>query len=205
MMRFLASGAAGRAGLSAAEIFSARQFVAGIIDHFVGTNFGCGVRTEPVDLVRKNHEDEEHEKLQRERLQHAPIGHERVGSFAGQPNTRARKRRTDAGDKFIPTRGPLDQQLGRIVTLNDRDLFELESFGHASVGSGFGAMPGGNTCQLVSIIFIWISIWSPNAVSVLASVWLGNSRTEAACMRTGEKRQGWRLCSRCTTRPARSK
>ncbi len=147
-MRFLASGAAGRAGLGAAEVFGAGQFVAGVIDHFVGTHFRCSIRTKVVNLVRKNYENEEHEELQRERLQHAPIRHERVGSFSGEPGARTRKSRTDAGDEFLPARSPLHQQRGRVMKLSDRDLFELESFGHASVCFWLRCNAGGK--QVVS-------------------------------------------------------
>ncbi len=148
VMGFLASSAARRARLSAAKIFRARKFVAGIINHFVGAHFGCGVGTETVNLVRKNDEDEEHQELQRERLQHAPVGHERVRSFSGKPRTRTRKCRTDAGDEILPARGPLNQKLGGVVKLNDRDLFELESFGHASAYFWLRCNTGGK--QVVS-------------------------------------------------------
>ncbi len=50
-------------------------------------------------------------------------------SFPSQAGTRVGKGRTDVGDEFIPTRGPLEQQLRRVMKLDDRDLFELESFG----------------------------------------------------------------------------
>jgi hypothetical protein len=50
--------------------------------------------------------------------------------FTGEARARAGEGRTNGGDKLLPARRPLDQQLGRIVKFDDRDIFELESFGH---------------------------------------------------------------------------
>ena len=77
-------------------------------------------------------------------------------------------------NKFALRRGPFDDQLGRVVNL-DR-LFELESLTHAGV-----------TRPFFSVV---ISILSPTTVLVSAAVRHGSSSTEAACVRTGAKRQG---------------
>jgi hypothetical protein len=61
MMSLLASGASGSAGLGSAEIFGAGKFVARIIDDLVRTKFGSGVRTEPINLARKNGDHEQQE------------------------------------------------------------------------------------------------------------------------------------------------
>ena len=55
---FLAAGAAGDAGLRSSQIFSARQFVAGIVNHFIGFQLGWGVRTKFVNLPGQNHNHE---------------------------------------------------------------------------------------------------------------------------------------------------
>jgi hypothetical protein len=57
-MRFLSAGLAVGARLSAAEVFGARQLVAGVIDNFVGA-LGWSVGTELSNLPRKNHDNED--------------------------------------------------------------------------------------------------------------------------------------------------
>ena len=52
-----------------------------------------------------------------------------MGRFTRQTWSRAGKCRTEGSDKLLPTRRPLDQQLWRIVKLNDLHFFELESLG----------------------------------------------------------------------------
>ena len=89
VMRFLAAGVAGRARLGAAEVLGARQFIAGVIEHLIGTHLRRGVGTEAVNLPRKNYQDEQYEQLHEERHDHAPIRHESVRSLTGQPRTRA--------------------------------------------------------------------------------------------------------------------
>jgi hypothetical protein len=59
VMRFLASSAAGRARLGAAEILRAGQFVAGVVKHLVGIYLRRGVGTEVVDLPREHYQDEQ--------------------------------------------------------------------------------------------------------------------------------------------------
>ncbi len=58
-MRLLAACAARGTGLSAAEVFGARQFVGRVVDHFVGTQLGRSVGTEAVNLPRKNGADKQ--------------------------------------------------------------------------------------------------------------------------------------------------
>ena len=64
MVRLLATGAAARSGLSAAEVFGARQFVRRVVDDFIGAQLRCGVGAQAVNLPRKNHDDEQQERLQ---------------------------------------------------------------------------------------------------------------------------------------------
>lgn len=134
-MCLLTSGAAGDAGLSSAEVFGARQFVAGVVDHFVGLQLGRGVGTQAGNLPRKNRDDEQQERLKQQRSQHAAVGKNAVRSFAREARSGASERRTDGGDELVPTRRPFDQQLGRIVKLDDPDFFELESFDQVKIGS----------------------------------------------------------------------
>ena len=63
MMSLLAASAAGDAGLRAAEIVGARQFVAGVVDHFIRANLRRGVGTETVNLPWKNHHHEQQESF----------------------------------------------------------------------------------------------------------------------------------------------
>jgi len=58
VMRFLATGAASGSGLGAAQVLGARQFVAGVIDHFIRPHFRWRVRTELGNL-RRNYNDGE--------------------------------------------------------------------------------------------------------------------------------------------------
>jgi len=128
MVRFLAAGAAGRTCLGAAKVFGAWQFVAGVIDHFIRTHLGWRVGTEPGDLWRNDYDDEQQKRIQQPRSEHAPVRENTVGSFTGQACAGAGKSRTDGSDELLPGRGPLDQELGRVMKL-DR-VFELESIGH---------------------------------------------------------------------------
>jgi len=59
VMSFLAAGAAASAGLGSAQIFGARKLIPGIVDHFIGPQFGCGVGAEARNLPGKNHDDEQ--------------------------------------------------------------------------------------------------------------------------------------------------
>ncbi len=59
VMRFLTAGVAVGARLSAAEVLGARQFVAGVINNFVGAQLGWSVGTELSNLPRKNHDNED--------------------------------------------------------------------------------------------------------------------------------------------------
>jgi hypothetical protein len=139
VMRFPAAGAAGGAGLGAAEIFGARQFVAGVVDYFIGLQPGWSVGAKAGNLPRENHDDEQEERFQKERRHHAPVREKTVGSFTGQARTTTSESRTDGSDELVPSRGPLNQQLGRVMKLGERDLFELESFAQARVcRSGVG-------------------------------------------------------------------
>ncbi len=63
VMRFLASGASGLAGLRAAQVFGTRQFVAGVIDDFVRLDLGRGIRTQAVNLARHDDGNEHQETL----------------------------------------------------------------------------------------------------------------------------------------------
>jgi len=65
MMRFLASRASGDTRLRATKIFGAGQFIAGIIDHFIGFQLRRRVGAQLVNLPRKHDEDEEQESLQK--------------------------------------------------------------------------------------------------------------------------------------------
>jgi hypothetical protein len=131
MMRFLATGASGRASLGAAKVLGARQFVTRIVDHFVGTHSGYGVRAKPGNLTGKNDDDEHQESFQQQSTYHADVGKKTERSFPGQPLAGAPKGRTDGSNKLLPWRRPLDQKFGRVRKADDRDFFELESFGQS--------------------------------------------------------------------------
>jgi hypothetical protein len=61
VMGFLSAGAAGCAGLSAAQILGAGEFVARVVDDFVGLQAGRGVGAEAGDLARNNDDYEKQE------------------------------------------------------------------------------------------------------------------------------------------------
>lgn len=128
-MRFLASGAAGDAGLRATKVLGAGQFVAGVVDHFIGFQFRRRVGTQLINLPRKHDNDEEQEGLQQERGKHSAVREDAVWSFPGQASTGAGKGRTDGSNELLPARRPFDQELGRVVTLDDPDFCELERLG----------------------------------------------------------------------------
>jgi len=83
-MCLLATGASSGAGLSAAKVFGARQFVGGIINDFVRAQRWRGVGAQAVNLPRKNHDDEEQKRFQQKRSQQTPVGQNAEWSFAGQ-------------------------------------------------------------------------------------------------------------------------
>jgi hypothetical protein len=131
VMRFLTAGAACDSGLGAAEVFGAGQFVAGVIDHFIGPHFWCGVRAELGDLLRDYDEDEQHEGFEQQGGQHAGVRENTVRSFAGQAGSGAGEGGRDGGDEVLPSRGPFDQELGRVVKITKLGrFFELERVAH---------------------------------------------------------------------------
>ena len=60
-MGFMAASAGGCTGLSSAEVFDAREFVAGVVDDFVGLQMGCGVGAQAVDFAGNDDDGEEQE------------------------------------------------------------------------------------------------------------------------------------------------
>jgi hypothetical protein len=129
MMSFLASSAAGGGGLRAAKIFGARQFVARVVDHFVGLQLRRRIGPQLINLTGKHDEDKEQEGLQKQRGEHSAVGENAVGSFAGKAAAGAGKGWADGSNELLPARRPFDQELGRVVMLDDPDLCELERFG----------------------------------------------------------------------------
>ena len=126
---FLASGAARSPGLRSTQVFGARQFVAGIVNHFIGFQLRRRVGSKLVDLLRKNDHHKQQERLQQPRSEDAHVRENSVRGFASQAFARAPECRPDGGDEILPARRPFDQQLGRIVELNDHYFVELESHG----------------------------------------------------------------------------
>jgi hypothetical protein len=184
-MSFLTSRGRGFSGLRSAEIFGARKFVAGIIDDFIRTQLGRRIGAKAIDLPGEVDHREYEKQLQDQRSYEVTVTDTAQRSLTGKAWPGAGKCRTDGREKLAPARRPLDQKPGCVIKLDNCDLIELEIFSHFRIGyRRFGAT------RLAVYSFVWISIRSPNAVSVLAAVWLGNSRTDAACMRIGEKRQG---------------
>ena len=131
VMRIVTTGAAGGSGLCAAQVFGARQFVAGIIDHFIRTHFGCRVGAQFINLAWKNYHNKDQEGFQQEGGKRSSVGENTVRGFAGQARTGAGEGGADGGDEVLPPRRPLDQELGRIVQMTKLDgVFELECIGH---------------------------------------------------------------------------
>jgi hypothetical protein len=58
VMGFVTASATGGSGLGASQIFGAREFVAGVIEHFIGPYLGCGVRTKLGDFLWDYDQDE---------------------------------------------------------------------------------------------------------------------------------------------------
>jgi hypothetical protein len=66
MVSFLAASAAIHAGLRSTQVFGAREFVAGVVDHFIRTHLRCGVGTEAIYLPRKNGNHKQQKRLQQQ-------------------------------------------------------------------------------------------------------------------------------------------
>jgi hypothetical protein len=128
VMRFVTTGAASGSGLGAAKVFGARQFVAGVIDDFIGTHLGHRVGTHLGNLSGKNHDDKQQECLQQHCGDHSAIRRDAMRSFASQARAGAGKGGADGGDEAFPPRGPLDEEPGLVMQV-DR-VFELEGIGH---------------------------------------------------------------------------
>ena len=63
-MSFLAAGTAVHAGLRSAQVFGAREFVAGVVDHFIRTHLRRRVGAKAIDLPRENGNHKQQERLQ---------------------------------------------------------------------------------------------------------------------------------------------
>lgn len=109
VMRVVTAGAAGGSSRGAAQVFGARQFVAGVVDHFIGLYLRCGVGTELRNLLRDYDQDEHYERFQQQRSQQACVGENTVRSFACQARTGAGEGGADRSDEFLPSRRPFDQ------------------------------------------------------------------------------------------------
>jgi hypothetical protein len=131
-MSLPASGAASRASLRAAHILSARQFIAGVVDHLVRNELRRGVGAHVSNLPRKNHHNEKQERFQQQRCGRASIRGNTVRRFTSQPRLRAGKCGSNGSNELFPARRPLYKEFWRIVDV-DKDVgpFELERFGQA--------------------------------------------------------------------------
>jgi hypothetical protein len=116
--RFSAAGPAGGSGLGAAKVFGARKFVATVIDHIMageswrheGLYLGnlylhgdCGKNQKRLHHVGGNHDAE---------------GNQSKGRFARQAALGAHQGWAYGRDELMPGRGPLDQQLGSVITFD---------------------------------------------------------------------------------------
>lgn len=95
MARFLASGSGGLSGFCSAEIFGARQFVAGIVNHFIRPQFRRSVGTETIDFARQSQPREQQSQLQKQRSGETAIRHSAGWSFTGERRPGARESGTD--------------------------------------------------------------------------------------------------------------
>ena len=141
VMGFVASGACGGAGLGSAEIFDAGEFVAGIVDDFIGLQTGRGVGAQSVDFAGNDDDREEQKGFEKPGGEESTIREKTVGSFAGEAGAGAGKGGADGSDKLVPTRRPLDQELGSVVEVGGG--FELESVGHGVIECVSGDEPQG--------------------------------------------------------------
>ena len=114
---FAASGAACCAGLSAANVFGAGQFIAGVVDDFIGLKAGSGIGAKACDLARKNHQHENQKSLQQQGCAHTTVRENTVRGLSGQTRAGAREGRRDGSDEFLPARRPLNQELRSLVEL----------------------------------------------------------------------------------------
>ena len=115
VMSLAATSTASRASLRAAHILSAREFVAGVVDHLVRDKFRRSVGTHVGDLPRKNHHNENQKRFQQQRGRHVPMRGNTVRSFASQARPRAGKCGADGSNELFPARRPLYQEFWCIV------------------------------------------------------------------------------------------
>jgi len=143
---FVAAGAGGGAVLGSAEVFDAGEFVAGIVDDFIGLQTRRGIRAQAVDFAGNDDDREEQKGFENPGGEESTIRKKTVGSFAGEAGAGAGKGGADGSDEFMPTRGPLDQELGGVVEVGGG--FELESMGHGELllsAAPKGAITRGNS------------------------------------------------------------
>ena len=131
VMGFSSSGAGGCAGLSATQVFGAREFVTGVVDDFVGLDAGRGVGAKAGDLAGKDHQHEDQKGLQQKGSDKTAIREDPEGSFPGEARAGTGQRGTDVGGELLPARGPLDQEPGSVMERGE--FFELESFDHREI------------------------------------------------------------------------
>lgn len=134
VMGFVAAGAGGCARLGTAKVFDAGEFVAGVVDDFIGLQAGRGIGAQAVDFAGNDDDGEDQERFEKAGGDESGIGEKSMGGFAGETRAGAGKGRADGGGELLPAGRPLDQELGGVV--EGGRFFELERVGHrVSVGS----------------------------------------------------------------------
>ena len=83
-MSLAATSTASCASLRAAHVLSARQLIAGVVDHLVGDKLRRGVGAHVSNLPRKNHHNEKQKRFKQQRGSHASMRGNTVRSLAGQ-------------------------------------------------------------------------------------------------------------------------
>jgi hypothetical protein len=130
MVGLVAAGFSRASCFRAAEVLSAREFVAAVIDHIVARGGRYDNRTQLVNLHLHKNCGHDQESFQDIGGDHDPKGNQAEWGFSGEPGLGTRKRGLDRAQELVPRRRPFHEQLGECTAGHD-GFFEFESRAHA--------------------------------------------------------------------------
>jgi hypothetical protein len=85
------------------------------------------------DFPREDNDDENQKCFQQERSDQATVGKDSEGSFSGETRSGAGESGTDGTGELLPSRGPLDEEVGSAGKLANGARFEFESLSQVNL------------------------------------------------------------------------
>ena len=121
VVSLLSSSASGFAGLRAAAILRLRQFVTGVVNDVGLRMIGNGRKFEGHKMRRDFDDGDEQQAFEKPAEEHPAIGEHAGRRFSGEALGSAGEGGAERGFKFLPRRGPFDEEAWRLGPL--RGLF----------------------------------------------------------------------------------